>query len=297
MAREQLAVILQNSAEHPPPADPSPSALRHWFEGIQAPTPIAEGCSFERVECTAAGGDLTTRPPCDQTKLIIFYHGGGFLFGSSRSHRVITTHLARLANCAVLSVDYRLAPEHPAPAAHEDALQAYRWALSKGYEPKSIVLAGDSAGGNLALSTALRARDAGLPRPSAVVSFSGAFDLAGDGASHRELADAPLVNRSMAQLATSLYVGSGDPRSAQVTPLHADVSRLPPTLLHVGTWELLRDDSVEMARRLQAAGNTVELKVWDGMCHDWQLFAPFLDEGMQSLEEAAAFIVRTFASS
>jgi len=290
MSKEQLAYILTKSDENPPPDNLTPQTLRAWFEEINAHTPIVEGCSFERVRCTRLGGDLTSLPDIDQSKLIIYYHGGGFMIGSSRSHRVITTNLARLSGCAVLSVDYRLLPEHPRPAAYGDALAAYRWALERGCPASRIALAGDSAGAHLALATALRAKSAGLPMPGALVLFSGAFDFAGDGASHTELADAPLLNRELMQLFSNTYVGSDDPRSPEVTPLYADFSGLPATLVHVGSWELLRDDSLDVTRRLQEVGVAAELKVWEGMCHDWQLFAPFLDEAMESLAQAGEFM-------
>eukprot|EP01042_Synura_sphagnicola_P032824 gene32824-42198_t len=157
MSQEQLAYILTKSNENPPPDNLTPQTLRAWFEEINAHTPIVDDCSFERVRCNRLGGDLTSLPDTDQSKLIIYYHSGGFMMGSSRSHRVITTNLVRLSGCAVLSVDYRLLPEHPRPAAHEDALAAYQWALDRGYSASRIALAGDSAGAHLALATAVRA--------------------------------------------------------------------------------------------------------------------------------------------
>jgi acetyl esterase/lipase len=289
MSKEQLDIILEMSAQNPPPPG-GPVEMRAWFEAMNAPTPIAEGAMIERVASGPAGGDLIRLRGGADRCLVIYFHGGGFIFGSSRSHRVIASNLARASRCAVLAADYRLAPEHPAPAAHDDAFNVYRWALDKGYVPSQIALTGDSAGGNLALGAALRARDAGLPMPGALVLMSPALDLADELDSRRSVPDAPLVTPDLATFFNTTYVQGGDRRSPAVNPLHADLAGLPPTLVHVGSWEILRDDSTEIVRRMNAAGGKAELKVWDGMCHSWQLFAPMLDEGMASIEEAAAFL-------
>jgi len=292
MSKEQLDFILKISAENPPPANATPPQMREWFEAINAQTPIAEGAMIETISVGPCPAELIRLSGGDESRLVIYYHGGGFLFGSPRSHRTIATHLAKASGVTVLSVDYRLAPEHPAPTAHDDAYAAYLWALDHGYAPASVVLSGDSAGGNLALAAAVRARDNGVQLPGCLVLMSPALDLASDGESHRSLADAPLVNRDLMALFNMVYVGAGDLRSPDVTPFYGDVSGLPPVLVHVGSWELLRDDSITIAERINAAGGNAELKVWEGMCHSWQLFAPMLEEGMASIEEAGAFVRR-----
>ncbi len=291
MSAQQLEAILQASAAAPPPGVPDPVAWRDWFESINAQTPQAPGLDVETINSEGvwsaerlSGGD------CQEGRLIIYYHGGGFVFGSSQSHRTITSHLAVLAKSEVLSVDYRLAPESPAPTAHNDCFAVYRWVLEQGYDPALITLAGDSAGGNLALSTAIRARDANLPLPGSIVMMSPALDLAGDGESYTTESEPPLLTRQLMAFFNAAYVQDGDLRSASVTPFYSDLKGLPPTLIHVGDWELLTDDSVTIASRLQDAGVEAEVKVWPGMVHCWQLFAPMLEEGMQSLQEIADFI-------
>lgn len=289
MSKQQLAAILQMSAQFPPPANGSPADMRAWFEAINAQTPIPDGAMIERVSSGPVGGDLIRYPNSNDKCLIIHFHGGGFLFGSSRSHRVVAANLARASGVAVLAADYRLAPEHPAPAAHDDALAVYKWALEQGFAPSAICLSGDSAGGNLTISTAMRARDEGLPIPGALVMMSPALDFTGQSASFRTVTDAPLLTPQLVELFKHAYFGASVPTSPYLAPLNGDLSELPATLIHVGSWELLRDDSVQLAERLRQAGVFAELKVWDGMCHSWQLFAPMLDEGMASIEEVAAF--------
>ncbi|MCP3405624.1 alpha/beta hydrolase [Bradyrhizobium sp. CCGB01] len=244
---------------------------------------------IERVSSGPVGDHLIRYSNSNDKCLIIHLHGGGFLFGSSRSHRVVAANLARASGVAVLVGDYRLAPEHPAPAAHDDAFAIYKWALEQGFAPSSICLSGDSAGGNLTISTAMRARDEGLPNPGAVVVMSPALDFTGQSASFRSVADAPLLTPQLAELFRYVYFGARVHTSPYLAPLNRDLSELPATLIHVGSWELLRDDSVQLAERLRQACVFAELKVCDGMCHSWQLFAPMLHEGMASIEEVAAF--------
>ncbi|MFW8584595.1 alpha/beta hydrolase [Rhizobium beringeri] len=297
MSKAQLDFILNISAQNPPPKNASPAMMREWFEGINAETPIADGSMIERVPAGPCGGDLIRRDETDESRLVIYYHGGGFFFGSSRSHRVIATHLARTSGAAVLAADYRLAPENPAPAAHDDAFAVYKWALAQGYDPAAIALIGDSAGGNLALSVAVRAKKEGLPQPDALVLMSPALDLAGEGDSHHSVTDAPLLTPQLMELFTMVYVGSGDRKSEMVTPFYSDFTGLPPTLVQIGSWEILREDSVTVVERLKAAGVSAELNIFEGMVHSWQLFAPMLDEGMQSIEEAGGFLRNRLRSS
>lgn len=295
MSAQQLEAILQMAAQNPPPAQATPAQLRAWFDASNSQMPLAQGLPIQTLRIpNGAGGtmaaELHSTPQADPRKLVICYHAGGFVFGSLTSHRALCSYLAQFCGARVLNVDYRLAPEHPAPAAHDDALAAYQWALAQGYAASAIALMGDSAGGNLALSTALRVRDLGLPLPAAVVALSPALDLASEGASHRTVDD-PFITRELMGFFNAMYVPGGDVRSPTVTPFYnADLRGLPPVQLQVGSRERLRDDSVTMAARLQAAGVEADCTVWDGMVHCWQLFAPVLDEALASLEQAGRFI-------
>jgi monoterpene epsilon-lactone hydrolase len=289
MSKQQLAEILKLSAQNPPPANATPQMMRKWAEGITAHTPLAANVRIERATFGAFEGDLILPEGGDPSRLIVYYHGGGFVMFSSRTYRVTTTNLADAAGCAVFAPDYRLAPENPAPAAHDDAFAVYRAVLSRGYEPAKLALIGDSAGGNLALATAVRAKDAGLPLPAALVLFSPWLDFIEQGASYRTIKDDPILLAPVVDNFKQAYLGNGDYRSPKVTPFDADQTGLPPTLVHVGGWERLRDDSVTIVERMKSAGVDAELAIFDGMCHGWQLFAPMLEEGMVSIEASAAF--------
>lgn len=296
MSAQQLEAILQMAAQNPPPAQATPAQLRAWFDASNSQMPLAQGLPIQTLRIpNGAGGTMTAElhstPQADPRKLVIYYHAGGFVFGSLTSHRALCSYLAQFCGARVLNVDYRLAPEHPAPAAHDDALAAYQWALAQGgYAASAIALMGDSAGGNLALSTALRARDLGLPLPAAVVALSPALDLASEGESHHTVDD-PFITRELMGFFNAMYVPGGDVRSPTVTPFYsADLRGLPPVQLQVGSRERLRDDAVTMAARLKAAGVEADCTVWDGMVHCWQLFAPVLDEALASLEQAGRFI-------
>jgi monoterpene epsilon-lactone hydrolase len=290
MSKQQLAEILAVSAQNPPPVGTTPGAMRAWMEDALDQVPVAENVAIRRVKCGPCDGDLIIPAGGDESRLIIFYHGGGFLFGSSRTHRVIASNLARAAGSVVLVPDYRLAPENPAPAAHDDAFSVYEWALDQGYAPGKLALCGDSGGGNLALATAVRAKEAGLPQPCALTLMSPWLDFAQEGASHQGTPDDPIAPAQLLELLIDSYLGDGDRKSSKVTPFYANFTGLTATLVHVGTRERLHDDSVTVVERLKRDGVAAELKIFDGMCHTWQLYAPMLEEGMASIEELAAFI-------
>jgi monoterpene epsilon-lactone hydrolase len=289
MSTQQLTNILKISAQNPPPADATPALTRAWAEGITSHTPLAENVTISRANLGPYHGDLIVPHGGDPSRLIIYYHGGGFFLFSSRTYRVTTTNLARASGSAVFAPDYRLAPENPAPAAHEDAFGVYQGALDQGYVADKIALSGDSAGGNLALATVVRARNAGLPLPRALALFSPWLDFAEDGASYRNIDD-PILPPPLVEGFKLAYLGNRDRKSAAVTPFYDDLSGLPPTLVHVGSWERLLDDSVTLVARMRSAGVDADIKIFDGMCHGWQLFAPMLEEGMQSIEESANFM-------
>ena len=219
---------------------------------------------------------------------LLYLHGGGFIAGSPRTHRLITAAFAA-RGFRVFTPEYRLAPEHPFPAAVNDAVAAWRALRASG--PGRMVVAGDSAGGNLALALMLALRDAGEALPDAAALFSPATDLAGTGASLRENSwrDPMFDGDALAHLVAA-YLNGTDPRTPLASPLYGDLAGLPPLLIHVGEREVLRDDSVRLAERARAASVPVELQVWPVVPHVWQFAHAFIPEARRSLADAAAFL-------
>jgi epsilon-lactone hydrolase len=205
VSKQQLTAIPEMSGQNPMPASATPAVMRAWVEAVASHLPVAGNVQIEQVNCGPCDGDLILPASADASRLIILYHGGGFLFGSSRTHRVIASHLARAAGSAVLVPDYRLAPENPAPTAHEDAFAVYQWALKRGYASGKVALYGDSSGGNLALATAVRAKAVGLPQRGALTLVSPWLDLAREGASDQATPDDPVVSTELLELFTLTY--------------------------------------------------------------------------------------------
>lgn len=251
--------------------------------------------SFAPVNQNGVRGEWALPPKGSSDRAILYFHGGGYFFCSPETHRPITGGLAHFTGAQTLAVRYRLAPEHPYPAALEDGINAYRWLRSRGFRPDQISLGGDSAGGGLALSTLIALRDAGEPLPAAAIVFSPWTDLACTGHSldHNDR-HCVMFSGEGIRKAGRLYVGEADPRAPTVSPLYAELSGLCPILLHVSDNEVLLDDSTRFARKAQQSGVITQLKVWQGQPHVWQLFAPVVPEGRQSLAEAGAFLSRFF---
>jgi acetyl esterase/lipase len=222
---------------------------------------------------------------------MLYLHGGGYVVGSIATHRGLAGRLSQAAAARVLLVDYRLAPEHPFPAAVDDAASAYRWLLAQGIESARLVIAGDSAGGGLTIATLVALRDAGVPLPAAAVCLSPWVDLEGSGDSVTTKAAAdPLVQKDMLLQLGAWYLAGADPRTPLAAPLYADLRRLPPLLIQVGTAEILLDDATRLAEKATAAGVKVTLESWEDMIHVWQLFAPMLPEGQQAIERIGVFV-------
>ncbi len=246
---------------------------------IQISPAQLDGVSGERLE-----------GPSPSDTVLLYLHGGGYFGCSAESHRSITVFFA-LQDFRVFAPDYRLAPENRFPAAIEDAVAVYRALLSAGHPAQRIVVAGESAGGGLTLSLLLALRAAGVPLPAAAALFSPWTDLAATGDSVRTnaLRCAMFHGTDIAPTAR-YYLGDTDPRNPLASPLYADLSGLPPLLIHVGADEVLLDDSTRLAERARAAGVRVELKIWPVVPHAWQLAPHLIPEARQSLRESAAFL-------
>jgi monoterpene epsilon-lactone hydrolase len=229
-------------------------------------------------------------------RTILFLHGGGYYFGSAQSHRAITFALAQSLQARVVAVNYRLAPEHPYPAALDDAVAAVL-DLYAGVSPHDLALCGDSAGGGLALSTLLRLRDAGYPLPACAALFSPWTDLAATGPSiaANDKRDALFHGDCIAADARH-YLAGRDPRDPGASPLYADLAGLPPLLCQVSGTEVLLDDSLRLVRKARLAGVAARCQIWSDLPHVWQLYPGFLPEARQALNDACRFI-RAYAGS
>ncbi|RFU47035.1 alpha/beta hydrolase [Paraburkholderia sp. DHOC27] len=230
--------------------------------------------------------------------VILYLHGGGYYFCSPKSHRSLVFGLATRARAATFSLDYRLAPEHRFPGALDDAVAAYRHLLAGGIAPGSIVIAGDSAGGGLALATLVALRDAGDPLPAGGVLFSPWTDLAASGASIRSNDGAdPMFSGPAIGRAAKVYLGDTPATHPYASPVYADLRGLPPLFIQAGSTEVLLDDSTRAAENARAVGVSVELQVWPKMPHVWQIFAPFIPEAGRALDAAAGFVGQVTAAA
>jgi monoterpene epsilon-lactone hydrolase len=262
---------------------PLPHRMRRgWFEllGRLADVPEQVALGAETL-----GGVPAERldPPGDSHGSVLYLHGGGFVFGSPRTHRSITARLAVSSGATVHALDYRLAPEHPFPAALDDALAAYR-ALDA-----PVALAGDSAGAKLAVAVALRARDEGLPAPDAICLLCPLLDLESNGSRAGHDSDAGLP-RVFVERGAVAYLADGDPRHPHCAPLHADLADLPPVLVHAAGTDILRPDAESFAERAHEAGTAVELRLFDGLWHDFHAQAGALAAADTALAEAGEFL-------
>lgn len=224
--------------------------------------------------------------PPDQA--LVYLHGGGFVFGVTPQHLGLVAHLARRMGVRALMVDYRLAPDHPYPAALDDCTAAYRWLLKAGFAPQNTVLAGDSAGGNLALTTMLKLRAGGAPLPAAAACLSPVADLTERHSPAGGFKD-PLLPPGAMRLYSASYVAQGDARDPLISPIYGDWHGLPPLLMHAGEEETLLADAVRIAAAARAAGVDVRLETYPRMWHVWQLF-PALPQTAASLDDIARFL-------
>jgi len=261
-----------------------------WDAAFQ---PCTVPLSGERVSAGGVDGEWIAGSNAHDDKAILYFHGGGFRLGSVSSHRELIARIADASGCRVLAINYGLAPEHRFPAPLEDAIAAYGWMLDKGLSPENIAFAGDSAGGNLVLAAMLSLRER-APLPAAAVLMSPWTDLAASGASYVNRADAdPIHGRPMILALAKNYLGrDGDPFHPMASPLYAELAGLPPLLIQVGDRETVLDDSVMFADKARAAGIDVELQIWDGMIHVFQMFASELAEARQAIDSIAKFLKR-----
>jgi acetyl esterase/lipase len=245
--------------------------------------------AIEPVRAGEVPCEWLTPPGASPRSVILYLHGGAWTLGWTGIHRRLVAHIALAAGCRALAVDYRLAPEHPFPAAPEDCVAAYRWLVSNGTRPQDIVIAGDSAGGTLTLTTLQSLRDAGEPMPAAAVCISPATDLAATGETFWTKKD-PVQTPGFILAMRKLYAGDHDLKSPALSPLYGEFRGLPPLLIHAGGDEMLLSDATRLADKARAAGVDVRLEVYPRMWHVWHLLVPTLPEARRAVADIGAFI-------
>jgi monoterpene epsilon-lactone hydrolase len=256
----------------------------------------ADDIRAETVTVANCPAEWVRAPGIQPGRAILYLHGGGYVMGSPHTHRSLAGEVSRAAQAAVLLLDYRLAPEAPFPAAVEDGVASYRWLLGQGFAPKSLAIAGDSAGGGLTVATLLSARDQALPMPAAAVCISPWSDMTGTNESYKTRAAAdPMVSGDIGNMAR-LYLQDADPKTPLASPNFASLHSLPPLLIHVGNDEVLLDDSIKLDQKAKADGVESTLEVWEDMIHVWHAFHPMLPEGKQAIERVGSFLREKWAA-
>jgi len=237
---------------------------------------------------------IPTRPK-NTSQIILYFHGGGYTIGSSHTHRALVGKLSKKTGKVAIIVEYRKAPEHPFPAALEDALFAYQALLDRGKKAKDIILAGDSAGGGLAIALMVKLKIEKIPLPAASICISPWVDLAATGKSIETNKDFdPLVDIEKLNLWAKMYSGDEDLKNPLISPLYANLKGLPPMLIQVSNTEMLYDDAIRLAEKAEEAGVEVTLQIWAGLIHWWHLFQKAIPEACEAIGKISDYINETF---
>ena len=292
MSDKGIQLVREHLAKLPPSNTLTIEQRRAQYERAERVFPTPPDVKVETIAAPRPAEWLTP-PGVRMDAVVLYLHGGGYVIGSPRSRRHLAAAIARAAGTRALLVDYRLAPEHPFPAALEDAVAAYQWLLAQGIAPERVVVAGDSAGGGLTVATLLALRDRGLPRPAGGVCISPWVDLTNSAESYvtRAAVD-PIVTRDGIEELAKAYVGGGDRKAPLVSPLYADLRDLPPLLVQVGSDEVLLDDARGLGRRARTADVDVTVEEWPSMIHVWHWFLPMLDEAQHAIDVIGRFVRR-----
>ena len=293
MSAQELAALISIMGEGGPDLAAPPAQARADFEALLANVPVSPNLKIEAASAGGVPGLWIDAPEVRQDRVLLYLHGGGYVAGSANGYRSLVGELGRATKARALAIDYRLAPEHPFPAAVDDAVAAYKSLLDRGVSAKSVVFAGNSAGGGLVVTVMMAVRDSGLPLPAAGLSISPWLDLECSGASMKTKAASDLaLTRDELLHAGRSYRGAtaGDGRGGQLAPLNANLSGLAPLLVQVGSAEILLDDATRLAARAGAADVSTRLEIWPNMPHVWHLFGFMLSEGRDAIQSAGTFL-------
>ncbi len=255
--------------------------------------------TFEVVDAGGVRAAWVRSADADPDRAVVYFHGGGYGAGSVETHRDLTARVSQAARAAVLSVDYRLAPEHTFPAPVDDGLAAYRWLLATGWSADRVAFGGDSAGGGLALGVALACRDLHEPLPACVASISPMADMGHTGASETERADRdPLVSPAGSRAYAARYVRSWhDVANPYASPVRGDYAGMPPVLVLAATEDVHHDDATRVAAAVERAGGVAEVFVGEKMVHNWPMFTSQVPEGQEALDRLGSFVIEHTAAT
>jgi acetyl esterase/lipase len=260
-------------------------------QGTRFSPPVPSGVEVHRFDADGISAAWISPFEADSNRVIVYFHGGGFVTGGIDSHLMMCSLMGQVLRIKVLVFDYRLAPEHPFPAALEDGLKMYRWLLKQGYQASDVIISGDSAGGGLALAVTLSLRDANEPLPSAVVCISPWVDLALTGGSHKTNAKADVILTTDVLTEWALaYTDESNLRNPLVSPLYADFNGFPPLFIQADADEILSDDAKRLANKAKADGVDATLKVWNGLWHVWHALGGLVPESKKAFEEIERFL-------
>lgn len=286
--RAVLAQLNEGTPEHP-----TWEERRAGYEGAGENMPMAEGVAVEDTELGGVKGLKLTPANAKEGRALLYFHGGGYCIGSPNTHKAMVSHICTAMQVTTYSMDYRMAPEAPYPAAVVDALACYKGLLEQGIEPSKIAISGDSAGGGLTVACALAAKEASLPQPACLLPISPWADLTNSGWSYATKAESdPMINEENINDFSATYLAGADATQPLASPCHADLSGLAPMLIQVGSEECLLSDAVLLAERAGAAGVPVQLEIWAEMIHVWHFFHAFLSDAREAMEGMASWAER-----
>ena len=296
MSKQEMDAVVQLLDANRAEGEPSVAEQRAGMEQLAGSFPLPDGARHEVETIAGVSCEWQWADGASDEAALLYFHGGGYVIGSVNTHRGLVTGFSGASGIKGLSVDYRLAPEHPFPAAVEDAVAVYSALLDGGRDPSGIAVAGDSAGGGLSLALLIAARDRGLPQPACAALLSPWTDLRIVAKAYENRKDAdPMVRKDGISAMAAHYLAGRDPEDPLASPLLADLSGLAPMIIHVGDREVLLDDSTALATRAEAAGVDIALKIWPDMIHVFQAFYPMVSEARESIAEMGAFIAEKTA--
>ncbi len=271
-------------------------AVEYYIERQLEQYPLPEDVKIEEIDAGGVPAEWQIVPGAIENRVILYFHGGGMVLMSPKSHRALTIEIAQYTKMRVLSVDYRLAPEHPFPASLEDCVKAYKWLLSQGFKAENIIIAGDSAGGNLTLTTLLKLRDDGITLPAGAVALSPATDYTDESKTlHENAKTDPVLGDIGIFWWTTAFLAGANPTNPYISPVLAELSGLPPILIQVSTSEMLYDQSTRFIERAKAAGVNATLQEWEDTIHVFQGFGLHdLPEAKDAIQKIGEFVQSLF---